>query len=54
MQEKAAGVKRLLRAIQDNVNDDNIKILATFLNYHEGQLKEDIEAIRLVTVSDKD
>lgn len=54
MQEKKQGVERLLRAIQQNIDDNNISVLARILNYHEPQLKEDIEAIKLVTISNKD
>lgn len=53
MQERKNGVERLLKAIQQNIDDDNISILAKLLNYHEPQLKEDISAISLVTISDK-
>ncbi len=48
MQEKKNGVRRLLNTIEQNINDNNISTLARLLNYHEGQLKEDIEAIKLV------
>lgn len=54
MQEKKYGVKRLLAAIEQNIDENNIKILATLLNYHEPQLKQDIEAIKLVTILNKD
>lgn len=53
MQEKKHGVERLLRAIEQNIDDNNISTLARLLNYHEPQLKEDIEAIKLVEVIDK-
>ena len=54
MQEKKYGVKRLLAAIEQNIDENNIKALATLLNYHEPQLKQDIEAIKLVTILNKD
>ena len=54
MQEKKHGVERLLRAIEQNIDDRNIHTLATLLNYHEPQLKQDIEAIANVTVLNKD
>lgn len=54
MQEKKNGVKRLLSAIEQNIDDNNIGTLARLLNYHEPQLKEDIEAIRLVEVINKE
>ena len=54
MQESRIGVERLLNAIYQNIDDSNISILANILNYHEPQLKEDIEAIKLVTISNKD
>lgn len=54
MQERKYGVERLLRAIDQNIDDHNISTLARLLNYHEPQLKEDIEAIRLVEVVNKD
>lgn len=54
MQEGAAGVKRLLSAIEMQIDDNNISTLARLLNYHEPQLKQDIEAIKMVTVSDKE
>lgn len=54
MQEKKYGVKRLLAAIDQNIDENNIHALATLLNYHESQLKQDIEAIKLVTILNKD
>lgn len=53
MQEKKQGVKRLLSAIQ-RVDESQIWALATVLNYHEPQLREDIDAISLVAVVDKE
>lgn len=54
MQEKKHGVERLLNAIYQNVDDNNISTLARILNYHEPQLKEDIEAISNVVILNKD
>jgi hypothetical protein len=54
MQEKKNGVKRLLAAIEQNIDDNNIGTLAKLLNYHEPQLKQDIAAIELVEVLNKD
>ncbi len=54
MQEGAAGVKRLLGAIYQNADEYHIKALARLLNYHEPQLKQDIKAISLVDITDKD
>lgn len=54
MQERSAGVKRLLRAIQDNADDSGLRVLSKVLNYHMPQLVEDIQAIRLVEVVDKE
>lgn len=54
MQEKKFGVERLLRAINQNIDDSNIRTLASILNYEEKQLKEDIEAIKLVKIINKD
>lgn len=54
MQERKHGVERLLRAISDHATDSNIKTLARLLDYHEPQLREDIEAIRLVKVLNRD
>lgn len=54
MQEKKNGVKRLLAAIEQNIDENNISTLAKLLNYHEPQLKQDIEAIELVEVLNKD
>lgn len=54
MQEGAAGVKRLLGAIYQNADEYHIKALARLLNYHEPQLKQDIEAISLVDITDKE
>lgn len=54
MQEKKHGVVRLLTSIQQNIDESNIQILAKLLNYHEPQLKQDIEAISLVKILDKD
>ncbi|WP_026657754.1 hypothetical protein [Butyrivibrio sp. AC2005] len=53
MQENKHGVERLLRAIEQNIDDSNINALAALLNYHEPQLKQDIEAIANVTVINK-
>lgn len=53
MQEKKAGVKRLLNAIEQNIDDRNIEILAKLLNYHIPQLRIDIEAISLVTIENR-
>ncbi len=54
MQEKMYGVKRLLTAIQQNIDVNNLGILARLLNYNESQLKEDIEAISYIEVQNKD
>lgn len=54
MREKKEGVKRLLNAIQNNIDDHNIATLANLLNYHLPQLREDIEGISLVEVVNKD
>ena len=54
MQEKKNGVKRLLNSINQNIDDNNIEILARLLNYHTPQLREDIEALSMVTVLNKD
>lgn len=53
MQEGAAGVKRLLRTIQ-NADESTVKELARLLNYHEPQLKQDIESISLAEITDKE
>lgn len=53
MQEKKNGVKRLLNAIEQNIDDRNIEILAKLLNYHIPQLRVDIEAISLVTIENR-
>lgn len=54
MQEGAAGVKRLLTAIHQSADDYHITALARLLNYNERQLRQDIEAINFVTVTDKE
>lgn len=54
MQEGAAGVKRLLSAIYQNTDEQRIKVLAQLLNYQEPQLRQDIEAIRLVEIKNKE
>ena len=54
MQEKKQGVVRLLRSIENNIDDSNIHVLAGLLNYQEQQLREDIDAIRNVSVLNKD
>lgn len=54
MQEGAKGVERLLRAIDNEIDDSKLEILAWLLHYHIPQLKDDIEAIKMVTVSDKE
>ncbi len=54
MKERAAGVRRLLRALHSASGDDYvIKVLAHQLNYVESQLKEDISCIPEITISDK-
>lgn len=53
MQERKYGVKRLLTAIQQ-IDDSRISTLARLLNYHEPQLRQDIEAIALTEVLNKD
>ena len=54
MQEEKQGVERLLNAIYQNIDDSNISTLARLLNYHEPQLKEDIAAIKLVTIENNE
>ncbi|WP_156036273.1 hypothetical protein [Butyrivibrio sp. AE3004] len=54
MQEKKHGVERLLNAIYQNVDDNNIDTFARLLNYEKSQLKQDIEAIKLVEISNKE
>ena len=54
MQENKQGVLRLLRSIENNIDDNNIHVLAELLNYQEQQLKEDIEAISKVAVLNRD
>lgn len=54
MQEGAVGVKRLLGAIYQNADEYHIKALARLLNYYEPQLKQDIEAIALVEVKNRE
>ena len=54
MQEGKHGVERLLNAIDQNIDENNIHVLARILNYHEPQLKQDIEAIRLIKVIDRE
>ena len=54
MQENKRGVERLLRSIENNIDDNNIHVLAGLLNYQEPQLREDIDAIRNVSVLNKD
>ena len=54
MQERKQGVKRLLTSIEQNIDSSNIQQLAKILNYHEPQLQEDIEAIKLVEIINKD
>lgn len=53
MQERKNGVKRLLRAIEQNIDDNNINVLARLLNYDARQLKDDITAISMVTIENK-
>ena len=54
MQEGAKGVERLLRAIDNEIDEEKIGILAWLLNYHIPQLKDDIEAIKMVKVENKE
>ena len=54
MQEGKHGVERLLNAIDQNIDENNINVLARILNYHEPQLKQDIEAIRMIKVIDRE
>lgn len=51
MKEGANSVKRLLWAIYSISDDDQIiKVLAHYLNYHEKQLREDISEIPNVSI----
>lgn len=54
MQEKNIGVKRLLRAISDNIDESNIDRLAMLINYDKSQLKQDIDGIQYVEVVNKE
>lgn len=54
MQEKKNGVKRLLGAIEQNIDEKNINVLARLLNYDTRQLQEDIRAISLVKIENKE
>ena len=54
MQEGKYGVERLLTAIEQNIDENNISVLARILNYHEPQLKQDIEAIRMIKIVEKE
>ena len=54
MIEKKQGVIRLLRSIENNIDDSNVHILAELLHYHEQQLKEDIESIGSVRILNQD
>ena len=54
MQEGKKGVERLLKAIDNEINEENIEILAWLLKYHIPQLKDDIEAIRFVRIENKE
>ncbi len=54
MQEKKYGVKRLLAAIEQNIDSNNLSLLSELLNYHEPQLKQDIEAIQFITIFNTD
>lgn len=54
MQERKRGVERLLNSIYQNIDDKNISVLARLLNYHEPQLREDIEAIKMVSIHNKE
>ncbi len=50
MQNDVANVKRLLGAIERNIDSSNIGILARLLNYYPAQLEEDIAAIQSVQI----
>lgn len=50
----AYAVKRLLRAISQNIDEHNIKALAMLINYYEPQLKQDIESISNVKITVKE
>ena len=53
MQEGVRGVKRLLGSIERNViTDSEIASLAKLLNYDLKQLKQDVQAIQHVAISD--
>ncbi len=54
MQERKYGVERLLKSLEQNIDDTNLHVLAGLLNYHEPQLKEDLEAIKEIVVLNKD
>lgn len=54
MQEYERGVRRLLTALNNEITDENIGILAWILHYDIKQLKDDIEAIPTVEVTRKE
>lgn len=45
MYEYRNGSKRLADALQNNITDTKLKILANLLNYYPRQLEEDIKAL---------
>lgn len=53
MKRNVENVKRLLGAIERNIDKDNLEVLAKLLNYHAPQLQEDIEAIKYINVTEK-
>ena len=54
MKEGKSGVKRLLTAIYNNIDEHNATTLAYLLHYDKTQLLEDIEEIQKVEIKEKD
>ena len=54
MQEKSKGVKRLLTAIENEIDESKIEIMAWLLHYDISQLKDDIEGIKYTELSNKE
>lgn len=53
MKEGKKGVQRLLRAISEQIDDENAQILAWLLHYHQPQLMDDIASIKDIEIIDK-
>lgn len=53
MKEGKKGVQRLLRALSEQIDEENAQILAWLLHYHQPQLMDDIASIQDIEIINK-